>query len=72
MNIEELKTTSTIELVELWSQALIANNQSFINIYAYELAVRIWVPNKEQTFEDLLGEFGYKKIEKDNEKKKIK
>ena len=72
MNIEELKTTSTIKLVELWSQALIANNQSFINIYAYELAARIWVPNQEQTFEDLLEKFGYKKIEKDNEKKKIK
>ena len=37
--------------------------QGLVNIYAYELAARIWVSNEKTSFTDMLKEFGYKKIE---------
>ena len=37
--------------------------QGLVNIYAYELAARIWVPNEKTSFTDMLKEFGYKRIE---------
>ena len=36
-----------------------------VNIYAYELAYRIYIPNDKNTFEKILTDFGYKKIEKE-------
>ena len=59
MTIQELKTTSTVKLIDLWEKALDNKNQSYVNVFARELAERIYVPNEEKTFEDLLAEFGY-------------
>ena len=70
MNIEELRTTPTKDLITYWHEALQAENQSLVNIYAYELTCRIWVPNPETTFENCLEAFGYQKIENKKTKKK--
>lgn len=40
-------------------------NQDSINMYAYELTTRVYVPNSEYTFEDMLMNFGYKIKEKE-------
>ena len=63
MNLKELKTTPTCVLINLLSEAYKNEEQGLVNIYAYELTTRIWVPNKETSFTDMLKEFGYKRIE---------
>lgn len=63
MNLKELKTTQTCVLINFLSEAYKNEEQGLVNIYAYELAARIWVPNKKTSFTDMLKEFGYKKIE---------
>ena len=63
MNLKELKTTPTCVLINFLSEAYKNEEQGLVNIYAYELAARIWVPNEEISFTDMLKEFGYKKIE---------
>ena len=49
-------------------------DQKLVNIYAYELASRIWVPNKDKDFKTILYEFGYVdlELEKENNNKKVK
>ncbi len=60
MTIEELKTTPTVQLSHLITEAAENNNQNLVNIYAYELASRIYVPNQVGvTFEKLLTDFSY-------------
>jgi len=63
MNLKELRTTPTCVLINLLSEAYKNEEQGLVNIYAYELTTRIWVPNKETSFTDMLKEFGYKRIE---------
>ena len=63
MKLKELKTTPTCVLINFLSEAYENEEQGLINIYAYELTTRIWVPNEEISFTDMLKEFGYKKIE---------
>lgn len=65
-----LKTVSTIELVRLINEASNKGEQNLVNIIAYELAYRIWVPNKETTFEEMLKSFGYISPQETKEKKK--
>lgn len=55
-----MKTISTIRLLELLDKARNENNQELINLYAYELTTRVYVPNPNYTFEDVLYNFGYK------------
>lgn len=59
---------TTAEIVELLTGAINIQNQELINIYAYELATRLYVPNRNYTFEDILTGFGYSEI---NENKQI-
>ena len=63
MKLKELKTTPTCVLINFLSEAYKNEEQGLVNIYAYELTTRIWVPNEEISFTDMLKEFGYKKIE---------
>ena len=63
MNLIELRTTPTCVLINLLSEAYKNEEQGLVNIYAYELTTRIWVPNEETSFTDMLKEFGYKRIE---------
>lgn len=63
MKLKELKTTPTCVLINSLSEAYENEEQGLVNIYAYELTTRIWVPNEEISFTDMLKEFGYKKIE---------
>lgn len=64
MGLEELKTTPTVDLINYLSEALKRGDTSIANIYAYELACRVYVPNQEISFDKLLEDFGYTKIEK--------
>lgn len=63
MNLKELRTIPTCVLINLLSEAYKNEEQGLVNIYAYELTTRIWVPNEETSFTDMLKEFGYKRIE---------
>ena len=68
----DIKTTSTIELANYLDKATKKQDQSLINCLAYELAYRIYIPNTKVSFDDLLNHFGYKRIEKEQDKIKIK
>lgn len=70
MSFEKLKTTPTVVLISLISEASEKGDQSLINIYAYELATRIWVPNQTTTFTEMLEKFGYRETEDYLKKKK--
>lgn len=59
MNIEQLKTTPTVKLIDVLVDAEAARNQFLTNMVAWELAVRIYVPNEEKTLEEMAAEFGY-------------
>ena len=54
------------ELITLLTQAINMKNQSLINMYAYELATRLYVPNKGYSFESILEGFGYQEIEQND------
>ena len=61
--MEELRTIPTITLIQELSKADKEDNQQIMNICAFELARRIYVPNDKITFESILDDLGYKKIE---------
>ena len=62
----EIKTTPTVTLFHILCEA---TDQTVINMIAYELACRVYVPDNSQqiTFEQLLNDFGYKTIKKEAE-----
>lgn len=63
MTEEELKTTPTYQLINILNLAAGTSQQDLVNIVAYELASRIWVPNDKITLEQIASEFGYTKPE---------
>lgn len=63
--MDELRTIPTCTLIDELCKADKEGNQKLVNIYAYELAYRIYIPNDEITFEKILTDFGYKKIEEE-------
>jgi hypothetical protein len=65
MTEEQLKTTPTYQLINILNLAAQASQQDLVNIVAYELASRIWVPNEEITLEQMATDFGYVKPEED-------
>ena len=72
--LDEFKTTPTVTLINMLCESERNGDQKLVNIYAYELASRIWVPNKEKDFKTMLYEFGYVDLElnKENTNKKVK
>lgn len=60
------KTTEELVLALMEAQKI--GSQQLINMWAYELATRLFIPNNKYTFEETLEGFGYKKIEKQDEK----
>lgn len=68
--MDNIKTIPTVTLIHILCET---KEQSMINMIAYELACRVYVPdNKIKTFEELLTEFGYKTEEKQPVKKLTK
>lgn len=61
--LEEFKTIPTVTLINMLCESEQKGNQEMVNICAYELASRIWVPNEEKDFLKMLYEFGYENIE---------
>ena len=61
------KKTNT-EIINLLTSAINIGNQKLINMYACELAKRLYVPETGITFEELMEGFGYQKIEQVNSK----
>lgn len=58
-----MKKLTTIELLnKLKIESLKGDNQELINELAVELANRIYIPNKNQSYKDLLDQLGYKEI----------
>ena len=62
MNLTSIRTTSTINLVKCLS---LSETQEEINILAYELAYRLFVPGTDISFESLLYSFGWKQLDKE-------
>ena len=62
---EELLTTPTCTLINYLSMAEEKGNQTLVNICAYELACRLYVPNKGVDFDKLVAGFGYKEQEEE-------
>lgn len=60
-----MKVLKTFEIIEQLTKAMRENNQRLINLYAYELATRLYVPGTKTTFEEILVGFGYQEIEQD-------
>ena len=58
-NLKVLRTTSTIELVEKLTKNIEGKNQSMVNLIAYELTTRIYIPPSEMSFDDILHSSGY-------------
>lgn len=58
-----MKKYTTNELVNLLTSAINVGDQNLINMYAYELTTRLYVPNEKYTFEETLEGFGFRKIE---------
>ena len=66
--LDEFKTTPTVTLINMLCESEKNGEQKLVNICAYELACRIWVPNKEKDFKTMLYEFGYVDLELNKEK----
>lgn len=56
-----VKETTTVGLMNLIPEV---ETQEELNIIAYELACRIYVPEKGVNFDDLVRIFGYRTIDK--------
>lgn len=68
--MDNIKTIPTATLIHILCET---KEQSMINMLAYELASRVYIPdNKIKTFEELLTDFGYKTEEKQKVKKLTK
>ena len=63
MNVNTLKTTPTVRLIDIITKAEQDGDQDLVNIIAWELAFRIYVPNPEKSIGELAQEFGYKEPE---------
>lgn len=60
-----MKQYSIRELMRLLRNATLSEApQEEINMYAIELASKIYVPNCGQSYEDLLDQLGYKNVKK--------
>lgn len=68
--LDELRTTPTIQLINDISEWEKQGNQAMVNILAYELACRIYVPNDNISFENMLADFGYKRLEEEKRQQK--
>ena len=63
-----MKDKTTIELVNLLTKAINEGNQLLVNEYALQLTARLYVPKKGYSFDDILYGFGYREIEKQDDK----
>ncbi len=63
MTIEELRITPTIQLLNILKQADKMGEQDLVNIIAYELTCRTYIPYSGADFDSILGTFGFKKEE---------
>ena len=68
--LDELRTTPTIQLINGISEWEKQGNQAMVNILAYELACRIYIQNDNISFENMLADFGYKKLDKGKRQQK--
>lgn len=53
---------TNLEIITLLTEAINMQNQTLINTYACELAKRLYAPERDTTFEELMEGFGYRKI----------
>jgi len=60
-----MKNIRTYELISLLTKAISEQNQQMVNMYAYELTTRLYVPDTGYTFDEILEGFGYRSLEAD-------
>ena len=63
MNNSSIKTTPTNKLIDILDIAIQNEEQDLVNIIAYEIATRLWVPNDKITLEQMAISFGFKEQE---------
>lgn len=68
----ELEKVPLIKLANMLDEAFKLQDQEMINIIASEVARRFYVPNASITYENFKAQFGYKPLEKEKRKTKIK
>ena len=61
----DIKRIPTVSLINSITLAEEQGNQSLVNYLAYELACRLYVPNKGVDFDKLLAGFGYRDEEQE-------
>lgn len=66
MNLKELKLASLPELIE---SMYMTEDQRILNIIAYEMTCRMYVPFGETSFEELLLKNGYVPLKDEKEKR---
>ena len=61
LTVKDIRDAKTLELMNMLKTASQENDQVIVNIVAFELACRMYVPynNLGITFEDILEKFGY-------------
>lgn len=64
--LDHIKTVPTNKLINYISAY--PEDQEIVNRCAYELTKRIWVPNKETSFDQMLYDFGFRYPESEESK----
>lgn len=63
----DLSKMPLVQFPTLMTQAAEMGDQSLLNILAYEVTTRLYIPNQDKSFEEMLRTFGYKEIEIEQE-----
>ena len=71
MNNSSIKTTPTNKLIDILDIAIQNEEQDLVNIIAYEIATRLWVPNDKITLEQMAIDFGFKEQEQEEKGKTL-
>jgi hypothetical protein len=66
----DLRTTPLKELINLMEVAAVTSDQSLLNKVAYEVTTRLYIPESEKSFDEMLVEFGYSLEESEPQKQK--
>jgi hypothetical protein len=66
----DLRTTPLKELINLMEVAAVTSDQSLLNKVAYEVTTRLYIPESEKSFDEMLVEFGYSLEESELQKQK--
>lgn len=68
----EYRNLPTIELIDIMNKASGEGKQTEVNMYAYELACRLYVPFSDVSFDDILLSLGYVNLKEEKVKNMVR